>query len=90
VRKFEKLYKYLNEEEVKVRATVDKKITFLTEVFGKDLVFVDILGLQGNEALENYRVMEEDLTIIHLTFGVAKNSSLLEPITIMTLRFMEV
>lgn len=72
------------------KAFNDEKVTFLVESFGTDLVFLDIGGLQGHEALHDFRKMKEEVTSTHLSFGIAKRSLLLEPITLMTLKLQEV
>ncbi|XP_054264671.1 glutamate receptor-like [Macrosteles quadrilineatus] len=86
---FEKNYKYLEQSEVETVTYYDKKITFLVQTYGNDLIILDTMGLHGHEALPSFRMVEEVTSDTFITFGVEKNSPLLEPLTKMTVRFLE-
>lgn len=86
---FEKNYKFLDEEEVKRKTGVDKKMVFFGQTYGNDLVILDTDGLFGHKGLNDYRVVKEHTSEHHVTFGVKKNSPLLEPLTHVTIWFLQ-
>ncbi|XP_054289051.1 uncharacterized protein LOC129004476 [Macrosteles quadrilineatus] len=86
---YEKRYKYMTENAVSAAMYTDKKMTMISQVLNNDLVVLDTDGTVGHEALKLYRVARESLGRGHISFGVEKHSPMLEPLTIMTMRFME-
>ncbi|KAG8244777.1 hypothetical protein J6590_015317 [Homalodisca vitripennis] len=86
---FQKSYKFLTREEIAVRAGYDNKISFPVMKYEDDIITLYTLGLAGSSALKLFRVAKESYSATHVSFGVKKNSPLLKPLTLLTLKFLE-
>ncbi|KAG8244767.1 hypothetical protein J6590_015307 [Homalodisca vitripennis] len=88
--RFEKKYEHMSPENVSEKASSDRKATFLIQIDGDDFPVVFNHGLLGHRALSMFRLVKQTIGESHATFGVRKNSPLLDPLTMETLRFLEV
>lgn len=80
----------MDEDEVARTAGKDKKMTFMSQIYGNDFVVMEADGLDGHKALNKYRVTKDSTTEAHVTFGVKKQSFLFEPLTEFSLLIVQV
>ncbi|XP_046663372.1 uncharacterized protein LOC124356232 [Homalodisca vitripennis] len=80
----------MDAQELNKKASLDEKLAFMIQMYGDYYPVVNIPGLVGHKALRMYRLVRETVSESHVSWGVRKNSQLLKPLSIATLRFMEV
>ncbi|KAG8244780.1 hypothetical protein J6590_015320 [Homalodisca vitripennis] len=84
-----KKFKYVNNDGIRKKMESDKKITFFAHVYGDGLVVIKVDGLLGQKALRRFRLIKDSVAGLHVTFGVKKHSPYLQPLSKLTLRFIE-
>lgn len=80
----------MDEDDVARSAGTDKKMAYVAQTYGKDFVVLETEGLDGHKNLNSYRLSKEVFTEAYVSFGLKKHSFLLEPLSELTLRILQV
>lgn len=70
-------------------ALEEKKVVFTSRKTG-DVIIVPYIDVMGQDVLRSFRMAKEEMLSGHMSFGIRKQSPLLEPMSVMLLRIIEV